>query len=618
MVHKLRRLSLDLDCAAALGVGIIGLVLYYRTLAPSVLMSDAGEYQFVLTELGIAHPTGYPLYTILGHLWSFLPIRTPAYRANLLSAVAGAATLSVLYLAFRQVSGRKALAAASALWMAVAPTFWSQMTVAGSYSLNALLFALFLYAVLRRLNGDWGVKPAVLAYGVGLTHHRTMVLATPALAYLLWLERHNLRRWRYLAGLAALVVLPNLIWLYIPIRAHQLGRSDLATLKGLADFLLGTTFSRYWLMGGWKGLLQQFGNWRNLHVGEFGWPALALAAGGLLVGFARRRRLVVSTFLVYLAHLAFNLNYRIGNIWMYYIPSYMLVLLWAVLFLDQLVAYLERHVPHPGWIRVGASGAIATAIAYTAVAGMMARYPALDRSHDYWLEDYWLDALASPLEERAVVFSDWNMHTPLVYFQRICGLRRDIQPRILTEEAVAEALNRNEVVYVTNLPSQADSLVVSGMGPLFELRRQVRALRDTPVGHSLSVDFGPCLTLRGYDFRFLRRDRGGGRRYLVALYWSRPGTGACDPGITVRLFSGESQVGQVDGRLVRGVYPVERWRFGEVVVDHHILVLPPDLHLPQKADLLVGVYDPNTLELVRTEGEDGHLVRLASVSLEGN
>ncbi|MBC7260533.1 MAG: DUF2723 domain-containing protein, partial [Chloroflexi bacterium] len=75
------------DAALCISIASLAFSLYLRTLAPSVLISDPGEYQFVLYELGIPHPTGYPLYVLLGYLWSRLPIGSVAYRINLLSAV---------------------------------------------------------------------------------------------------------------------------------------------------------------------------------------------------------------------------------------------------------------------------------------------------------------------------------------------------------------------------------------------------------------------------------------------------------------------------------------------------------------------------------------------------
>ena len=91
----------SLDVVVALGLGGAAFALYTATLAPTVLAGDGGEFQFVLYLLGVAHPTGYPLYTLLGWAWShLLPVGDVAYRMNLLSAAGAALAVALLFAAF--------------------------------------------------------------------------------------------------------------------------------------------------------------------------------------------------------------------------------------------------------------------------------------------------------------------------------------------------------------------------------------------------------------------------------------------------------------------------------------------------------------------------------------
>src|SRR5215212_10615094 len=86
----------DISISALLATG--ALALYVRTLAPALLLGDGAEFQILAATLGIAHPTGYPIYLLLGKLFTWLPIGSIAYRVNLLSASAGALALALLYL----------------------------------------------------------------------------------------------------------------------------------------------------------------------------------------------------------------------------------------------------------------------------------------------------------------------------------------------------------------------------------------------------------------------------------------------------------------------------------------------------------------------------------------
>jgi len=47
-------------------------------------------------KLGVSHPPGYPLYLLLTNLFTYLPIGTVAYRANLCAVVCGSAAAGVV------------------------------------------------------------------------------------------------------------------------------------------------------------------------------------------------------------------------------------------------------------------------------------------------------------------------------------------------------------------------------------------------------------------------------------------------------------------------------------------------------------------------------------------
>src|ERR671911_2335676 len=79
--------------------------LYIGTLAPTVLpygvpdTLDSPMLQSEVSVLGVGHPTGYPTYMMLTHLFTYLPLGDSAYRANLASAAFGVAAVLAVYLA---------------------------------------------------------------------------------------------------------------------------------------------------------------------------------------------------------------------------------------------------------------------------------------------------------------------------------------------------------------------------------------------------------------------------------------------------------------------------------------------------------------------------------------
>ncbi len=218
---------LPTDWGIALLLGLLSALLYIRTAAPSVvaLFDDSLEFQLVLPTLGIAHPTGYPLYTLLGHLFTRLPLGEPAYRANLFSAIAGAAAVGFLYLAAHELTSRRLAAILAAAQFAITPVWWSQATVAEVYTLHGLLQAALLWLILRWAHGHGRLWPAGLALGLGLAHHRMILLLVPAIALWLLSRRSAVHRAAWRPTLIATGA-PLLLYLYLPLRGRVITSLD--------------------------------------------------------------------------------------------------------------------------------------------------------------------------------------------------------------------------------------------------------------------------------------------------------------------------------------------------------------------------------------------------------
>src|SRR6266567_3489299 len=79
-------------------VFLAALLLYSWALAPTVTPTDSGELIVVAQGLGIAHPPGVPLWVILAHLASLIPLGNVAVRVNFSSALFGALACAMLTL----------------------------------------------------------------------------------------------------------------------------------------------------------------------------------------------------------------------------------------------------------------------------------------------------------------------------------------------------------------------------------------------------------------------------------------------------------------------------------------------------------------------------------------
>jgi hypothetical protein len=302
----------DLTLAAAAALLAFGL--YLRTLAPGLLWGDSAEFQFAAWLGGFTHPTGYPLYLLLGWLWTHLqPWQDPAWRMNLFSAVWGAVATGLVYLLARHLlrgiarpTYRRLTALAAALVFAVTPTFWSQSIVAEVYSLHAVFVTAVLLALLSwaphaaEPSGRGRALLVAALFGLSLTHHRAMLLLAPAMLVFIGQTLRpipaSVRRNVYRGGTLALLLLcllaPLLLYLYIPLRATaapyyqiELGAEETlalydATVAGFIAHVTGSSFGGALQIGA-QTQAQIVGLW-NRFTGEFTLPGVLLGVVGLL------------------------------------------------------------------------------------------------------------------------------------------------------------------------------------------------------------------------------------------------------------------------------------------------------------------------------------------------
>jgi tetratricopeptide (TPR) repeat protein len=158
----------------------------YLAKLPPVLAPwrDSGEMTVAIATLGVAHPTSYPLYILIGRLASAVPLGNPAFRLNVLSAVAGSAACSLLFAVLRRRRSSSS-AVAVAFCLALNPSFWSVSQVSEMYSLW-VLGAVAVIALADRLSEDSSERLwpfFCFLCGVLLTNRLDLILLAPGLLW---------------------------------------------------------------------------------------------------------------------------------------------------------------------------------------------------------------------------------------------------------------------------------------------------------------------------------------------------------------------------------------------------------------------------------------------------
>jgi hypothetical protein len=238
-------------------LGLAFLLLYLATLNPSVLPADNGEFQIVAWKLGIAHPPGYPLYTLVGFLFARL-FTSPAFALNLLSTILAAITLVLVNRTIRSVTRSILAGLLAAALLGVSTTFWAQATTANIRMPTAFFTALCVYLLVKRSQRPTPRPLPVafaLAFSLGLGHHVSLIF--PGLFFILYLVLiepallKQPRRWikPLLVFLLGLIVL-----LYLPLRGATGG--TLADGESMTRLMQPAQFVDYISARGFEGSLR--------------------------------------------------------------------------------------------------------------------------------------------------------------------------------------------------------------------------------------------------------------------------------------------------------------------------------------------------------------------------
>ena len=181
------------------------LVLYRFTAAPDLLSGDSAEFQFAAAILGVPHPTGYPLFTLLGKLATFLQMGSVAHRVTLISVIAGAGTVALTAILTHLTTGSLLAGVLTAVALATATSLWNAATIAEVYTLNTLFIALLACLLfLSQSPSHRGLTrcAAACVTGLGISHHGSFAFsAAPLLLFFgvlpLFQEQNSRRRGSY-------------------------------------------------------------------------------------------------------------------------------------------------------------------------------------------------------------------------------------------------------------------------------------------------------------------------------------------------------------------------------------------------------------------------------------
>lgn len=469
-------------------VFVVALTTYTLTLAPTVTLVDSGELILAASTLGVAHPPGFPLYVMLAHLATLIPIGSVAVRVNFASAVfAALASATVTLLAAeglltacliqkktdqKQTTDRRRRGTTEtaanrlktapvtdsiSLWACVVAgllfafsrTLWAYATIAEVYTLNTLLIAAMFLLMFhwRRLvlsgrskpglaspvapNDRW-LNAAAVLFGLGLgVHHVSVGLMLPALAALvLATEGVGFFLSKRLARAAVCAFAGLAVYVYLPLAASRSPLMNWGNPQTLQQFWWHVTGKQYQVFFTFSSdrMGHQLGEFFKLAGREFGplfIPAgLLLVALGAVALFKRDKTTFLFLALVMACNVAYATSYEIAEDKDAYYLPAFLAMVVTTAFACD---WLTSRFPVLGRLSLRTRAVVASVILLLApAAAVFGNLSFNNRSRYFVAQDYVENILNSIKPGGMLLTRDWQVYSPMLYVNGIERRRTDV------------------------------------------------------------------------------------------------------------------------------------------------------------------------------------------------
>lgn len=457
-------------------VFVISFAIYAATLCPTIYWEDSAAFCAVHSLLGIPHSPGFPIYVMLGRLFSLLPVASSALASNLMSAVWGSAALVALFFLTLEIYSQakldrwlsKLTATAAVLVLAFSSSFWLQTVRAEVYSLNilfCLIMALLLlkwYRLRRSSSGPRLLLLFAFTLGLSLTNHPLLVLALAPgfLLFALLVSHGDLLSPRRFGLLAIFLALGLSLYLYVPIRSSLLpalnwGKPD--SWSNLLAYLLRTSQTG----GSPSTVAVPYLNrlWFNLSfpVGQFGLPLFWLSVVGAVSMFKFARTAAMLTLAIFILNVltatwATDFSSRNYDLLGYLLPSLSMFTIWFAFGLRAALTWMAREVriinANPAKETLKALGYLA-AYAATLIVLLLPVFQLTknlkecDKHSQIWAHTYANQILSSVRKDAVILAGDDNTLTSLWYLNLAENRRPDV--RILSPAALMGQAHREQI-----------------------------------------------------------------------------------------------------------------------------------------------------------------------------
>lgn len=428
-------------------------IVYQLTLAPSIIQIDCGELAAVQYTFGIAHPSGYPLFTILGYIFGLIPLPiSKIYQYNILASLYTSFAVFFLIKTFRviltkpyfftkqkNIKSKKnyvqhtfislnklqisLLSICGGLIAAFSKTFWFQSTSVEVYSLHLLLLSIILYQSFLIANNeittrkDWLKLAFFIALGFG--NHLTTFLILPALAYL-FIKKEGINKNSLITfSLSSLIFILTFVLLYSVLVVRALSKplinwGNPINLENLIRHISGFQY-QVWMFSSSEAAKKQLIYFITNLPAEFAYLSFIIGLIGILTTAKLLKHNYVFILIFFISTIIYSINYDINDIDSYFLGAF---ISFSFLVVFALTKFLQNYLQDNTKFEL---------IFILPLFQLIFNFNNINQSGNFSINDY-TNSILKDSEKNAMIISyQWDFFvSPFYYYRYVENKRPDL------------------------------------------------------------------------------------------------------------------------------------------------------------------------------------------------
>jgi len=420
VIGRLRALSKDMVIRKVLVFTItlaLSFSIYSFTLRRETDVGDSAELALQSYQLGVAHPPGYPVFTLLGNVFCKL-IPDPMIATNVMCAVSTSFAVAVMSLIILRLTNSLYPSVIAPLVFAFLPVIWDFAVVTEVYNVNILFLSVVFFLMML-----WDEKRsknilviAGVIYGISFGTYLANALLLPAFVYLIYIRNEKrLGDVLLFAALTAICALTALAFSYIRTAYFPPMGSEYVpdSFDGMVKFFSGYQYKTIKLHK-LAFYTERVPDHILIFLKNTLFVSVPVAIAGLVALWQSKKSLAIFLILIVVINMGYFTNYNVAAFYTMVTPSYFI---FAILFGYGIWSLGERNQKLKPLVVLIPAIVCAVNIAIQ-LSDRLARAHSTDVTT-------MAKATFDRLPKNAIVICEWDSFTTLSYFQNVMGLRKD-------------------------------------------------------------------------------------------------------------------------------------------------------------------------------------------------